>query len=79
MTARPIPNRKTAPRTTAPDVTERPEAPADPVASEDGVYIAVVSEYRGLRRAGGGFLPACVITAAHLYLAQENSDRPPVP
>jgi hypothetical protein len=49
------------------------------VASEDSVYIAVISEYRGLRRAGGGFLPACVITAAHLYLAQEHSDQPPAP
>jgi hypothetical protein len=55
------------------------QTPADPVASEDSVYIAVISEYRGLRRAGGGFLPACVITAAHLYLAQEHSDRAPAP
>lgn len=54
-------------------MSEHPaEAPPDPVASENGLYEAVISEYVGLRRAGGSFLTAAVITAAHLYLAQSG-------
>jgi hypothetical protein len=46
-------------------VSDQPEAPADPVATEDGIYSAVVDEYRGLRRNGATILEAAILTAAY--------------
>ena len=56
---------------------EAPEQPADPVAAENSLYVAVVSEYVALRRAGAGMLAASAITAAHLYYAQDGRDPRP--
>jgi hypothetical protein len=46
------------------------EAAPDPVATEDGMYVAVGSDYRGLRRAGLGIVEAAVNTAAYRVMAQ---------
>lgn len=42
--------------------------PADPVAAEDGAYIAIVSEYHALRRAGASLVAAAVMTSAYRVL-----------
>jgi hypothetical protein len=39
-----------------------------PFTLEDAVYVAIVSEYAGLQRAGADPLGAALITAAHLLL-----------
>jgi hypothetical protein len=60
-------------------VSETPETPADPVAAEDERYAAVVSEIRGLRRAGATLLEACAQTAFYrvaLGLAQQEPAQP---
>jgi hypothetical protein len=50
-----------------------PEPAADPMASEDEFYAAIVSEYRGLRRAGAGVIEAASLAAAHLvFLTKAN-------
>ena len=46
-------------------MSDQPEAPPDPVATEDIMYAAVVDEYRGLRRNGAGVLEAAILTAAY--------------
>lgn len=51
------------------DETAPPEPdsqPAAPFTPEDGVYVAIVSEYVGLQRAGADMMGAALITAAHL-------------
>ncbi len=49
-------------------VTDQPAPPADPVSAEDSTYAAIVSEFRGLRRAGAGWVEAALLTAAHLVI-----------
>lgn len=59
-------------------MSENPEPPADPVAVEDQSYAAIVSDIRGLRRAGATFLEACAQTAFYrvaLGLAQQGADE----
>jgi hypothetical protein len=51
-----------------------PDAPPDPVASEDGLYVAIVDEYQGLRRAGAGIFAAAAITGAHLAYALKANE-----
>ena len=46
-------------------MSDQPEAPIDPIATEDGMYAAVVDEYRGLRRNGATILEAAILTAAY--------------
>ncbi len=46
-------------------MSDQPQASADPVATEDGMYAAVVDEYRGLRRNGAAILEAAILTAAY--------------
>lgn len=43
-----------------------PEAQADAITAEDALYVAIVSEFRGLRRAGAGWIEAALLTGAHL-------------
>lgn len=59
-------------------MSDNPEAPADPVAAEDGSYAAIVSDIRGLRRNGAMFLEAVAHTAFYrvaLMLAQQEPDE----
>lgn len=52
--------------------------PADPVAAEDSLYAAIVSEYRGLRRNGAGIIEAAVLTAAQrIMIALAGEAREP--
>jgi hypothetical protein len=55
-------------------MSEPSAEPADPVASEDSLYVAVVSEYQGLRRAGAGIIAAAAISAAHLMWVQKANE-----
>ena len=50
------------------------DQPPDPIATEDGLYAAVVDEYRGLRRAGAGIIAAAAISAAHLTYVQKANE-----
>lgn len=52
---------------------EAPADPADPVSSEDAVYIAMVNEYKGLRRAGAGVLAAAAMAMVDLRFFQDPS------
>jgi hypothetical protein len=54
-----------------PPGAQAPEPAADPIADEDSLYVAVVSEYQGLRRAGAGIIAAAAISAAHLTFAEK--------
>ena len=56
-------------------MSDQPEAPADPVTAEDGLYVTVVSEYRGLRRAGAGLIEAAVLTMAHLTIVNAANEE----
>lgn len=59
-------------------MSETPEPPADPVAVEDQSYAAIVSDWRGLRRAGATFFEAVAHTAFYrvaLMLAQQEPDE----
>ena len=47
-------------------MSENPEAPADPVTAEDTLYAGVISEFRGLRRNGGGWIESALLTMTHL-------------
>lgn len=50
-----------------------PATQADPVSAEDSLYEAIVSEYRGLRRAGAPMVAAAAIAGAHLmYVLNAN-------
>jgi hypothetical protein len=55
-------------------VSDQPPESPDPVATEDGLYLAVVSEYQGLRRAGAGIVAAAAISAAHLMYVQKANE-----
>jgi hypothetical protein len=44
-------------------VTDLPGS-SEPFKAEDGAYIAIVDEYRGLRRAGAGMVDAALLTSA---------------
>lgn len=59
-------------------MSDSPEAPTDPVAAEDSSYAAIVSDIRGLRRAGATFCEAVAQTAFYrvaLMLAQQEPDE----
>lgn len=47
-------------------MSDQPGAPADAVSAEDTLYAAMVSEFRGLRRAGAGWIEAALLTMTHL-------------
>ena len=49
------------------------EQPADPVATEDGMYVAIVSEIKGLRRAGASLIEACALTAFYRVAVTQAS------
>ena len=58
-----------------------PDQPADPFLPGDAGYIAVVTLYYGLRRAGAGMVAAALIVAAEVTMAnmttQEQQQDPP--
>jgi hypothetical protein len=55
-------------------MSEQPEAPADPVANEDELYISMAGECKGFRRAGASVLEAAALTVAwRIYM---SNDRP---
>lgn len=58
-------------------MSDTPETPAaSPWTAEDDGYAAIVSEIRGLRRAGATLLEACAQTAFYrVALALANLDR----
>lgn len=56
-------------------MSDQPEAPADPVAAEDTLYVTVVSEFRGIRRAGAGLVEAAVLTMAHLTIVNAAGEE----
>ena len=56
-------------------MTDQPEAPADPVSAEDNTYAAIVSEFRGLRRAGAGWVEAALLTAAHVVVINAANEE----
>lgn len=49
-------------------MSDNPGAPADPVIAEDALYVAIVNEFRGLRRAGAGWIEAALLVGAHLTI-----------
>lgn len=54
------------------------EQPPDPVATEDSAYLAIVSEIRGLRRAGASLIEACAETAFYrVALTQASQGSTP--
>ena len=55
-------------------MSETPEAPADPVTAEDVLYAAIVSEFRGLRRAGAGWIEAALLVGAHLTIVNAANE-----
>lgn len=56
-------------------MTDQPGAPADAVSAEDTLYLSVVSEFRGIRRAGAGLVEAAVLTMAHLTIVNAAGEQ----
>ena len=55
-------------------MSDQPEAPADPVTSEDHGYATSVSEFEAYRRAGAGLYGAAVLTWAKHLLAGASGE-----
>jgi hypothetical protein len=55
------------------------EQPANPVTAEDEGYAAIVSEIRGLRRAGASLIEACAETAFYRVAVTQASAPDPAP
>lgn len=51
-----------------------PAPPSDPVTAEHVAYAAIVSEFRGLRQAGAGWIEAAMLTTAHLVIINAVSE-----
>ena len=47
---------------------------ADAIAAEDTLYAAIVSEFRGLRRAGAGWIEAALLVGAHLTIVNAANE-----